>query len=39
LIRFNPEGKRLFVLTGNQAVYVLDVSAFGGKKETVVSSQ
>ena len=30
LLRFNPQGKRLFVLTGNQAVYVLDVSAFGG---------
>jgi Tol biopolymer transport system component len=27
MLRFSPDGRRLFVLTGNQTVYLLDVSS------------
>jgi hypothetical protein len=32
LLRFSPDGKRLFVLTSNQKYYVLDVSSFVAPK-------
>ena len=32
LIRFSPDGNRLFVLTANQVVYLLDVSSFAAPK-------
>lgn len=31
MLRFSPEGKRLFVLTSNQFAYLLDVSASGSR--------
>ena len=30
LVSFSPDGKRLFVHTANQTVYLLDVSSFAG---------
>lgn len=30
LVRFSPDGKRMFVLTANQIVYLLDVSSLSG---------
>jgi Tol biopolymer transport system component len=32
MVRFSPDGKRLFVLTASQTVYQLDVSSLGGSK-------
>ena len=31
MLQFSPDGNRLFVLTANQAVYLLDVSSLAGK--------
>jgi Peptidase family M48 len=38
LARFGPDGKRLFVLTANQATYILDVSRLASSPQTATAS-